>query len=264
MSSKTSRPGKHSTRGGPRTGKTVSVGSMGRKQPPWLLIGAATAILVLTVGLAVHFVPKYREFSQAQRYVPGSSQPDPSELIDGVTKQEYPAGKHVRAIQRVAYDQAPPFGGPHDQSWATCTGEVYTIPIRSENAVHSLEHGAIWVTYNPDRLAERDVETLRNVVDGKPYMLMSPYPNLDSPVALQSWGRQLKLDQADDPRIARFVTALRQNPNTHPEPGASCATPGAGFDPDAPPPFDPTPPGPDAVPLAPSGGGVPAPSGGQR
>ncbi|MFF5035673.1 DUF3105 domain-containing protein [Nocardia salmonicida] len=237
-----------------RTPKRPAVGNVGRRQPPWALIGAAVAIIVLIAGLAWHFVPKYREFTEAKRYVPGSSQPDPSDLIDGVTKQEYPAGSHVRATQRVAYDQAPPFGGPHDQSWATCTGEVYTSPIRSENAVHSLEHGAIWITYNADRLDAEDIATLRAEVDGKPYMFMSPYPNLDSPVALQSWGHQLELDSADDPRIRRFVTALRQNPNTHPEPGASCATSGGGFDPDAPPPFDPSPPGPDAVPLAPAGG----------
>src|SRR5690606_36339699 len=127
---------------------------------------------------------------------------------------------HVRATQRVAYDQTPPFGGPHDQSWATCTGEVYTNPIRSENAVHSLEHGAIWITYNADRLDADDIATLQAEVDGKPYMFMSPYPDLDSPVTLQSWGHQLQLDSAEDPRIARFVTALRPNPNTHPEPGA--------------------------------------------
>ncbi|MBW0274438.1 hypothetical protein ATM97_18245 [Nocardia sp. MH4] len=253
MSKKSSRPRKRPV-----------VGNVGRRQPPWAVIGAAAAIIVLVAGLGWHFVPKYREFTEAQRYVPGSSQPDPSDLIDGVTKQQYPAGNHVRATQRVAYDQTPPFGGPHDQSWATCTGEVYTNPIRSENAVHSLEHGAIWITYNADRLDADDIATLRAEVDGKPYMFMSPYPNLDSPVTLQSWGHQLQLDSADDPRIARFVTALRQNPNTHPEPGASCATSGAGFDPDAPPPFDPTPPGPDAVPLTSPGGGSTDPSGGPR
>ncbi|BAD60575.1 DUF3105 domain-containing protein [Nocardia thailandica] len=257
------KSGARSSKRGPRAGKKATAAAIGGKQPPWLLIGAAAAIILLTVGLALYYVPKYREYSEAQRYVPGSGQSDPSEMIDGVTKQEYPAGSHVRATQRVAYDQAPPFGGPHDQSWATCTGEVYTTPIRSENAVHSLEHGAIWVTYNADRLSGEDLAALRGEVEGKPYMFMSPYPNLDSAVALQSWGRQLKLDSVDDPRIRRFVTALRQNPNTHPEPGASCAS-GGGFDPDAPPPFDPSPPGPDAVPLPPAGAGSTTPSGGRR
>lgn len=263
MNNKSGSRTRNSKRGA-RTPKKAAVGTIGRRQPPWLLIGAAVAILMFTAGLAFYYVPKYREFSEAQRYVPDSSQPDPSDFIDGVSKQQYPAGKHVRATQRVAYDQAPPFGGPHDQSWATCTGEVYSSPIRSENAVHSLEHGAVWITYNADRLDNQAIGALRAKVEGKPYMFMSPYPNLDSPVALQSWGHQLKLDSVDDPRIARFITALRQNPNTHPEPGASCATAGPGFDPDAPPPFDPTPPGPDAVPLAPAAGGSATPSGGPR
>ncbi|MFI0142158.1 DUF3105 domain-containing protein, partial [Streptomyces luteogriseus] len=79
-------------------------------------------------------------------------------------------------------------------------------------------------------------------------------------ISLQSWGHQLKVESADDPRIAQFITALRQNPNTHPKPGASCATVPGGFDPKEPFPFDPSPPGPDAIPAAdpPAAGVAPA------
>jgi hypothetical protein len=27
--------------------------------------------------------------------------------------------------------------------------------------VHSLEHGAVWITYNPDALSQDDIDTLR-------------------------------------------------------------------------------------------------------
>jgi hypothetical protein len=168
---------------------------------PWLTIGASAAVLALVAILAVNLVPKYQAKEEAQRYAPSAENPDPSVNIDGVLKVDYPAGIHIQPTQRVAYDQSPPFGGPHDAIWATCTGTVYANAIRTENAVHSLEHGAVWVAYNPDTLSAEQVETLQDKVDGQSYTLMSPYPGLDSPISLQSWGHQLKLDSADDERI---------------------------------------------------------------
>ena len=81
--------------------------------------------------------------------------------------------------------------------------------------------------------------------------MMSPYPGLDSPISLQSWGHQLKLDSPDDARIDQFITALKENPNkVYPEIGGSCqAYPGA-FDTQNPPPFDASPPPADAIPMS--------------
>lgn len=164
-------------------------------------------------------------------------------------KIEYPAGTHVQAPRRVTYDQHPPMGGPHDQYWATCTGTVYPDPIRTENVVHSLEHGAVWIAYDPQKVAGDEVSTLEAKVDGQPYMLMSPYPGLPSPISVQSWGHRLALDDSEDDRLGQFITALRRNPTTHPEAGATCSTTAGSFDPSAPPPFDTSAPGPDAVPM---------------
>ncbi|MFB7721792.1 DUF3105 domain-containing protein [Nocardia sp. NPDC056100] len=181
----------------------------------------------------------------ADEFVPTATDHDPSTRIDGVVRKDYPAGVHVAANQRVAYTQSPPFGGAHDSSWLPCTGVNYTVPIRNENAVHALEHGAVWITYNPTTLGVDGVSVLTGQVGAKPYMLLSPYPGLDTPISLQSWGHQLKLTDARDPRVGQFITALRLNPYTYPEPGASCSNP--TIDTNNPPPYDPTPPGPYAV-----------------
>ncbi|MFF2088478.1 DUF3105 domain-containing protein [Nocardia sp. NPDC058176] len=225
-----------------------------KRETPWALIGAGVAIVALIGLLAYSLVPKYLDqaaIREAQtdlkEWVPTAENQDPSEKIDGVVKQEYPAGLHVTAEQRVAYDKTPAFGGPHDAAWANCTGTVYAKPIRMENAVHSLEHGAVWITYNPDKLDAAGVETLSNYVKGRQYSLMSPYPGLDSPISLQTWGHQLKLDSADDGRIKQFISALRENPYAYPEVGASCSNP--IFDANNPPPFDGSPYGPEAVPM---------------
>jgi hypothetical protein len=91
--------------------------------------------------------------------------------------------------------------------------------------VHSLEHGAVWITYDPEALSEDEVGTLAELVEGQSGRMMSPYAGLDSPVSIQSWNHQLKVDSADDPRIAQFADFLTLNPEFYPEVGASCENP---------------------------------------
>ena len=210
---------------------------------PWGTIIAVVAVLV--IGVVVWLTPGQRSSDDAA--APADAAADPSLDIAGIVTEQYEPGHHVTGEQRVAYDHAPPFGGAHDEVWATCTGIVYPTAIRSENAVHSLEHGAVWITYDPDALSQEQVDGLALLVDGQPYTLMSPYPGLDSALSVQSWGHQLKLDDPSDPRLVEFIEKLRLNESQYPEPGASCASP--YFDVANPPPFDPSPPGPDAAPV---------------
>jgi hypothetical protein len=129
------------------------------------------------------------------------------------------------------YTESPPVGGPHDATWADCTGSVYDVPIRPENAVHSLEHGAVWVTYDPELAAPDDVAALAAVVDGAPGLMLSPYPGLGTTVSLQAWNHALRLDDVTDPRLAQFAELLVGNPETTPEPGATCENPAFLADP---------------------------------
>ena len=82
-----------------------------------------------------------------------------------------------------------------------------------EHAVHSLEHGAVWVTYRPDLPADQ-VQALAALVQGNPYRLMSPYPGQTAPVALQAWGRRLDVPSASDPRVQRFLDTYTNGPQT--------------------------------------------------
>ena len=181
-------------------------------------------------------------------FEPSESNQDPSKAIAGVKVREYTFGLHVQAPRRVAYDQSPPYGGAHDQVWAACNGVVYDKAVRSENMVHTLEHGAVWIAYNPDEVKGEALDTLTAKVTGQTFISISPYPGLDKPFSLQSWGHQLKLDDVADPRADQFITALRLNRYTTPELGAPCDQI-PSFDVDDPPPFDPSPPGPGAMPV---------------
>jgi hypothetical protein len=55
--------------------------------------------------------------------------------------------------------------------------------------------------------------------------MLSPYAGLDSPISIQSWGHQLKLDSAGDKRIKQFADFFTLNNAYTPEPGASCENP---------------------------------------
>jgi Protein of unknown function (DUF3105) len=125
--------------------------------------------------------------------------------------------RHTTA--HVAYPQVPPVGGPHAPRPLNCG--VYSTPVRQENAVHSLEHGAVWITYRPD-LPDDQVATLRALVHGRGHLLLSPYPGLPAPVVASAWGRQLRLGDAYDPRLNSFVGVFREGPQT-PERGAPCS-----------------------------------------
>jgi hypothetical protein len=239
------------SKSGPR-GKGTPKGRAGRaprgvaasRPKPWGTILAVVFVVLLAGGV---FTYAYLQINEKNKWVISDDNQDPSENIEGVERIKYEQGLHVTAQQRVAYDQSPPFGGPHDGVWADCQGTVYATAVRTENMIHSLEHGAVWIAYNPDQIKDDALNKLRVKVEGQPYMLMSPYPGLDRPISLQSWGHRLKLDSADDPRIDDFIRSLRQNRYQNPEPRGRCDADPAAFDVTKPPPFVAEPPGADAV-----------------
>jgi hypothetical protein len=118
----------------------------------------------------------------------------------------------------VHYAQTPPVGGDHNPVWQNCG--VYSQPVRNENAVHSLEHGAVWITYQPN-LPKDQVDKLAALGHGGSYVLVSPYPGLPAPVVASAWGVQEWFHTAGDPKLNDFVSKYRQGPQT-PEPGAAC------------------------------------------
>ncbi|MFF7241469.1 DUF3105 domain-containing protein [Streptomyces collinus] len=125
---------------------------------------------------------------------------------------------HVTA--KVTYPMHPPVGGNHNPVWLNCNGDVYTKPVQDENAVHALEHGAVWVTYTA-KAPKADVDALSAKVKKTPYSLMSPYENQAAPLILSAWGHQVSVKSASDPEVDKFFATYVQGKQT-PEPGASC------------------------------------------
>lgn len=160
-------------------------------------------------GIAV-VTALYVYVPSSARYSAGSS----GEIVEGVQTFLNPTG-HVTGA--VAYPQTPPAGGEHNPSWLNCG--AYSDPVPNELAVHSLEHGAVWVTYDPS-LAEGELETLRTHLPST-YFVLSPYPGLPAPIVLSAWNAQLRVQTADDPRIRAFFEEYWRSQFV-PEPGALC------------------------------------------
>ncbi|WP_141576365.1 DUF3105 domain-containing protein [Actinomadura sp. WMMA1423] len=191
---------------GTAAGKNAKKNALTRREVPWGGIAFFTVIGLVAV-LAIGFALMQTRSSADEESFPGL-----------VTKDGLGRG-HVGGT--VDYETDPPMGGDHDPVWQNCDARVYDAPVRNEHAVHSLEHGAVWITYRPG-VAPDQLDVLKGKVAAADYTMLSPYPAQDSPVVLTAWGRQVRLQEASDPRVDRFLRAFVKGPQT-PEPGAPCS-----------------------------------------
>jgi len=164
-----------------------------------ILIGSVTAVVLLIAGIVGFSV--WNDVSKRP-------------TLSGVKTYQV---TRDHTTEDVTYEQTPPVGGNHAPTWLNCG--VYATAVPDELAVHSLEHGAVWVTYSPDLPADQVSKLAESVPDT--YMVVSPHESLPGPVVASAWGTQLVLTGVDDARLPEFIKAYRQGPQT-PEPGAAC------------------------------------------
>ena len=187
--------------GNKRSGQVRTTTSSGPNRT-YIIVGAV--IVLFVAGFIALVILDSRQ--QAGSTPPGDVQ----------TYEVGPAGRHTESD--VDYEQTPPAGGEHNPVWQN--EGFYDAPVRDENAVHTLEHGAVWIAYSPD-LPQDQRDQIQNLVEGQTCMLASPFPDLSSPIVASAWGKQLPLENVDSPELEQFIQAYRQGPQT-PEPGATC------------------------------------------
>ncbi|CAN5560886.1 MAG: DUF3105 domain-containing protein [Rubrobacter sp.] len=188
--------------GNKRSGQVRTTASSGPNKT-YIIVGAV--IVAFVAGFIALVVLDSRQ--QA-----GSSPPGEVETYD-----VGPANEHTDGD--VDYEQTPPTGGEHNPIWQN--EGFYDAPVRDENAVHTMEHGAVWITFNPD-LPQDQKDRIRGLVEGQTCMVASPHTDLPAPVVASAWGKQLTLESANSPDLERFVRAYRLGPQTQ-EVGATCS-----------------------------------------
>jgi thiol-disulfide isomerase/thioredoxin len=136
--------------------------------------------------------------------------------------EEFPilGQSHIGQGEPVDYNSNPPTSGGHYGSvrpWG-----VFDQEVADQGALHNLEHGGIWITYRPD-LEQSSLRQLREITARYPNaVLMSPRPENDSPIAIVSWGRVMRLESVDAENIDLYI---RTYVNNSPEQFASLDTP---------------------------------------
>lgn len=187
----------------------TKTGGRGRSAPvkiekpkPWGGIAVAVVVAAALIGLVA-----YAAMNQ------GAGFEDPLEAADAsvgedllVTPAKDLQSSHVEGP--VDYEGVePPASGDHSGTPLAC--QVYAEPISAESVLHSLEHGGVWITYQPELPAEQ-ISTLTQTYGGRPNVAISPFPGQTSPISLQAWARQLAVETPDDPRMERFLDAYIQ------------------------------------------------------
>jgi hypothetical protein len=139
----------------------------------------------------------------------------------------------------VTYSVIPPVGGQHNATWMNCG--IYDQPVPNERAVHNMEHGAVWITYEPDLPASQvaaltafvakqslisetgETATGAPTTNSNRYLDLSPWvtSTLPAPIVMSAWGHQLRVTSATDPRLQKFVDTFRNSATYSPEYGAA-------------------------------------------
>lgn len=173
-----------------------------------IVLGATAATIALFV--AVVFVLRS-----------GSPKTVAAPEIEGLIKADSGTLTQNHTTDPVTYAQNPPVGGDHNPVWLNCG--IYKTPVPTGNAVHDLEHGAVWITYSPD-LAPDQIASLERTVKEKSdgYITLSPYAGLPSSIVASAWGVQVQLADVSDGRLIAFIDRYQNGPQ-NPEPGAICS-----------------------------------------
>lgn len=133
---------------------------------------------------------------------------DDSRLQD-VQSFESQGNQHVDSGTEINYERIPPTSGPH-----------YPVPARAGfyeetpalgNLVHSLEHGAVVIYYDPSALTPHAEASLKAYAqthtDGWKSVIVAPNPREDpeSPFVLTAWTKLLRMDEYDAKTVRAFL-----------------------------------------------------------
>ena len=147
-----------------------------------------------------------------------------SEPVEGSTEEMLEEVEYLVITSRehtdenVDYPTIPPAGGNHLGIWHTCG--IYKVELLDEAAVHSLEHGAVWVTYKPE-IAKEEIIKLTTMLSSRSKILLSPHPEQISPIVATAWGRRLEIESSNDLRLEKFVDFFVDG-EAAPEAGITC------------------------------------------
>ena len=158
----------------------------------WPYIGAAVGLLAVAIIVVLALSNRNKEASAAVQVI---------EDLGNSHLSSEPAN--------YIWNSRPPTSGPHSDNIAPWGIHEQTIP--EWNQVHNLEDGGVILHYNCPEGCPDLVEDLEDIVGavGRDRLLLHPYTNMDSRIAVTAWTRLLELDEFDRDEIVGFIETYR-------------------------------------------------------
>jgi hypothetical protein len=145
-----------------------------------------------------------------------------------VSHPEDQAGSQTNATRHDGSDDkpdlvtsSPPTSGIHGKGFAS-NGSNYTNPQPLGYLVHSMDHGSVVIWHR--NLSQEELKALVEVANSnlrRDYaaLVMVPYNDMESKIALTAWGSLMQCDSVNADAINDFVTEFMA---TGPEAAAAC------------------------------------------
>lgn len=130
-------------------------------------------------------------------------------VISQVATEPSTGNAHVSSGTDINYDRIPPTSGTHYTATVQVGFYEQTQPLGS--LVHSLEHGAVVVYYDPGQLSPAAESSLQSYTDSYTGTWASfiavPNPNDDpeSAYVLTAWEKRLTMEQYDNSTVQAFT-----------------------------------------------------------
>lgn len=127
------------------------------------------------------------------------------------------AGVGDHSEQPQTYEMTPPVQGFHSSTPAACG--VHATQLVDEELVHSLEHGAVALLFDPRATPEdiKELEALASEADEN--VVSAPYEGMEPAFAIASWGERMDLDELDIAAVNEYIDVFA---GKGPEAGRTC------------------------------------------
>jgi Protein of unknown function (DUF3105) len=131
----------------------------------------------------------------------------PTEIEGHAIRAFSSAGENQHQEGDLDYESDPPVSGVHSIRPAPCG--THAEPILDENQVHTLEHGAVGIQYEPT-LAAREIAILEDIAASyDSHVFTAPRPDMRTPIVVTSWAHMMRLGSLDASAIRTYIDEFR-------------------------------------------------------
>ena len=177
----------------------------GRSRWLWPML-AGVAILMVAVVIATLLWPRSPGGTIEAQALPNRGD---QSLLSNVQSFPSEGQQHVQQGAAIEYNMSPPTSGSHYAS--PTAGAFHTETPPYGNLIHSLEHGAVVIYYDHQKLSDEAKSSLKAFADAHrdPWasvvVVPNPEPSPNAAYVLTAWTKMLQLEAYDVQVVRAFL-----------------------------------------------------------